>query len=56
MYAAQVGSLMTEYLGDINASAKPSSDQGLTFEDDSEYDSDSGLEDLMEKPETDMQI
>ena len=39
---------MTEHLGDIKASAKPSSDQGLTFEDDSGIDSDSGLEDLIE--------
>jgi hypothetical protein len=44
---------MTEHLGDIKAFAKPSSDQGLTFEDDSDTDSDSGLEELMQSDETD---
>ena len=44
---------MAEHLGDIKAFAKPSSDQGLAFEDDSDIDSDSGLEDLMEEHKMD---
>ena len=45
--SAQVGSLMSEYLRDIQVPSRPSLDEGLQFHDDSELDSDSGLEDVL---------
>ena len=45
--SSQVGALMSEYLCATKAPQRPSLDAGLEFHDDSELDSDSGLEDVV---------